>query len=391
MYARFLALTAKFDLVPAEFLVIPSSQFSQFSGDDSRDREEYENSRQQYPSQLQQDHHSLSPARQDQQDHHIEEDIPNRGTTSTNGGIGESPTVSSRSRFGRNRTGTMIFAEGEATAIADELAARARLGDFELDFEAGGPKTARPSTQEQEDLEVDADTQFEISLDPEEEISDVFTEDITAVPDESSLSLEKVQDVPPLPVEEAVPEEEKLEVDDLVLELELVETVPAESPAVEQPTPEPTAVVPPVEPEFYQPVEDGELLQEPAPVPEPVAEVSEVLPPSIITETIPLLPEPQPDIDETTSSTVEIAPTSVEASTLALASVAADASIPVDALEPVVDEIAVTAKEAQVAPALIENDIAPVASTTEIPSVNEETPIAKDAAVEEETLNTPPS
>ena len=36
LYARFLALTAKFDLVLVEFLVIPSSQFS---GDDSRERE----------------------------------------------------------------------------------------------------------------------------------------------------------------------------------------------------------------------------------------------------------------------------------------------------------------------------------------------------------------
>ena len=48
-------------------------------------------------------------------------------------------------------------------------------------------------------MDTDADTQFEISLDPEGEISDVFTEDITAVPDESSLSMEKVQDAPPLP------------------------------------------------------------------------------------------------------------------------------------------------------------------------------------------------
>ena len=58
----------------------------------------------------------------EQQDHLIEEDIPDRGSTST-GGIGESPTTSSRSRFGRNRTGTMVFAKVEATAIADELAA----------------------------------------------------------------------------------------------------------------------------------------------------------------------------------------------------------------------------------------------------------------------------
>jgi len=88
-------------------------------------------------------------------------------------------------------------------------------------------------------VDADADTQFEVSLDPEEGISDVFTEDITAVPDDSSLPLEKVQEAPPLPLEDAAPEEEKLEVDDLVFELELVEAVPAESPAVEQPTPEP--------------------------------------------------------------------------------------------------------------------------------------------------------
>ena len=59
----------------------------------------------------------------EQQEHLIEEDISNRGSTSTNGEIGQSPTTSSRSRFGRNRTGTMVFAKVEATAIADELAA----------------------------------------------------------------------------------------------------------------------------------------------------------------------------------------------------------------------------------------------------------------------------
>jgi hypothetical protein len=100
----------------------------------------------------------------------------------------------------------MVFAEAEAPA---ELTARAMVSDFDPVFDAGGSKTARPANPEQENLEVDsdADTQFEISLDPEEEISDVFTEDITAVPDESSLSLEKVQEAPPLPVEDAAPEE----------------------------------------------------------------------------------------------------------------------------------------------------------------------------------------
>ena len=281
----------------------------------------------------------------------------------------------------------MVFAEVEAVAIADELAARARVGDFEPDFEAGGPKTARPAAQEQEDLELDADTQFEISLDPEEEIPDVFTEDITAVPDEASLSLEKVQEGPPLPVEEAAPEEEKPEVDDLILELEQVETAPAESSPVEQPTPEPTAVVPPTEPEIPKSVEDAELLQEPAPIPEPVAEVSEVLPPSTTTEIVPLQPEPHLEIDESASSTIETLPSNVEASTPAPAPVGADDSIPLDALEPVVGEVAtIVAEKVEVAPTLTETDLVPVAYTTETPFVDEETP--KDADVEE-TSNAP--
>ncbi|KIM38075.1 hypothetical protein M413DRAFT_13037 [Hebeloma cylindrosporum] len=391
LYARFLALTAKFDLVPAEFLVIPSSQFS---GDDSRDREDYEHSRQQYTPQIKQDHHSLpSTITQEEQDHLIEEDIPNRGSTSINGGIGESPTASSRSRFGRNRTGTMVFAEVEAAAIADELAARARVGDFEPDFEAGGPKTARPSAQEQEDLEADAGAHFEISLDPEEEISDVFTEDITAVPTESSLP-EKVQEAPsPPPVEEAAPEGEKLDVDDLDLESEPVETLPAESPVVEQPTTEPTAVVPPAEPEpeVQKPVKEEEAVQEPLPVPEPVAEVSEAIQPSTAAEAVPLLPEPRPTLDEPTTSTIEATPSSIDESTPAPAPVAADASILLEVLEPIIGEIApITAEKTEVAaPTLMETDIAPVASIIETPSVNEEPP--KDADVKEEPSNAPPA
>jgi len=285
----------------------------------------------------------------------------------------------------------MVFADVEATAIADDLAARARAGDFEPDFEAGAPGTARPSAQEQE-LEVDVHTEFEISLDPEEEISDVFTEDITAVPDESSLSLEKVQEAPspPLLAEEAAPEEEKLEVDDLDLELEPVEIVPAESPAVEQPTPVPTAIVLPAEPEIQKSDDDGELVQEPVPVPEPVAEVSEAVPPSTTTEMVPSLPECQLDIDGPTLSTMEIPPSHVEESSPAPAPVVGEVSISLDAVEPIVGDTALTIMDkADVAPTLAESDIAPVpvVSTTETPSVNEETPKAVD--VKEETSSAP--
>jgi hypothetical protein len=40
------------------------------------------------------------------------------------GGIGESPSLSSRTRVERTRTGTMVFAEAEANTVTDGLAAR---------------------------------------------------------------------------------------------------------------------------------------------------------------------------------------------------------------------------------------------------------------------------
>ena len=94
------------------------------------------------------------------------------------------------------------------------------------------------------------------------------------------------------------------------------------------------------ESEIQKFVEDAELLQEPASVPEHVAEVSGVLLPSTTAEMVPLLPEPQLDIGESASSTVEIPPSSVEEITLAPAPVASNASNPLDALEPAADETA---------------------------------------------------
>ena len=212
----------------------------------------------------------------------------------------------------------MVFAEVETTAIADELAARARVGDFEPNVEAGikDRSACRTGTR------TSASTQFEISLDPEEEISDVFTEDITAVPDESSLSLEKVQEAPPLSVEGAAPEE-KLEVDDLVLELELVEALPAESPRSNSPLASRRLLSRQRNPKS----KNLSRTQSYCKNPEPIAEVSEVLLPSTTAE---LKPEPKLDIDESDSCTIQILPSCVEESTPAFAPVASDASIPLD-------------------------------------------------------------
>ena len=43
------------------------------------------------------------------------------------GGIGESPSPSSRTRVGRTRTDTIVFTEAEANTVTDELAARSSL------------------------------------------------------------------------------------------------------------------------------------------------------------------------------------------------------------------------------------------------------------------------
>jgi hypothetical protein len=114
--------------------------------------------------------------------------------------------------------------------------------------------------------------------------------------------------------------------------------------------------------------------------------VGVVFPPTPTTKAVLLLPEPQLDIDKSALFTIDIPPSSVEASTPPPAPVAADASIPLDGLEPVVDKTTTAvAGKAAVAPTLIENDIAPIVRTTETQSVNEETP--KHADMKEETLN----
>jgi len=102
---------------------------------------------------------------------------------------GELPTISgnSRSRFGRNRTDTMVFADIDASGVAFELAAKARAGEFDVDFEHEEPRTAKPATESERDAAenenvnlVRLDSDFEISLDPEEEILDPRTGDATA-------------------------------------------------------------------------------------------------------------------------------------------------------------------------------------------------------------------
>ncbi|PPQ87941.1 hypothetical protein CVT25_001126 [Psilocybe cyanescens] len=233
LYARFLALTAKFDLVPTEFLVIPSNHFSNEESH-SRERDpspyEYNEHGRGYQTTYQQagpaEH--IQPAQKFSQQEQLglggpgHPNAPGLGESSgsSNGGIGESPNSASRSRFGRSRTDTMVFADSDASAIAEELAAKAKAGQLEADYEEEGPKNVRPDSEselgqeeeeeEEEEADLDGDTQFEISLSPEEEINGTFA-DIGDLP----IHLEKTQapspDVPESFVEVHPEQEEKQE------------------------------------------------------------------------------------------------------------------------------------------------------------------------------------
>ena len=206
-----MALTERFDLVPAEFLVIPTDGHSvggmgdslgpppsRSPRDEHRRSNEFDRGYQPQQQQQQQQqrtrydldlanfHHSNFPERNPSP--------PGPSSEPSLGGIGESPSPSSRTRVGRTRTGTMVFAESEANTVTDELAARSSLREreqepqqkielMERDKEPEPLKTVIPATtvNEEEDVQFDISLNSEIGKSGEEEerssvASEVFEE-----------------------------------------------------------------------------------------------------------------------------------------------------------------------------------------------------------------------
>jgi hypothetical protein len=87
----------------------------------------------------------------------------------SNGGIGKHPTTTnngSHPRFGRHD----VFADIEYNVVAEELAAKARAGEFDTNDETEAPKTARlisEASREEEDMDLESEAHFEISLEEE--------------------------------------------------------------------------------------------------------------------------------------------------------------------------------------------------------------------------------
>ncbi|KAG6807147.1 hypothetical protein H0H87_001834, partial [Tephrocybe sp. NHM501043] len=160
LYARFLALTSKFDLVPTEFLVIPTHSGSGSDSDSDREGETH------IPRLLAA---AVEPQALEQQEHgqgqgsmHWERrgsviPIEPRAKSNSppglnNGGGSESPR-----KMGRNRTDTMVLHDGYA--VAEELAKASpkvpSLDAFDepmspVDVEEL-PKTAKPAAEPQEE------------------------------------------------------------------------------------------------------------------------------------------------------------------------------------------------------------------------------------------------
>ena len=207
LYARFLALTERFELVPAEFLVIPTDGHSVGGVGDSlgpppsrSPRDEHRRSNEfdrGYLQQQQRTRYDLDLANF----HHP--NFPERNPSppepfsseSTSGGIGESPSPSTRTRIGRTRTGTMVFAEAEANTVTDELAARSSLREreqepqkielLERDKELMPLKTVIPATtvNEEEDVQFDITLSSETGKSGEEANDSVASEVFEEIPE----------------------------------------------------------------------------------------------------------------------------------------------------------------------------------------------------------------
>ncbi|KAF9525218.1 Mob1/phocein [Crepidotus variabilis] len=192
LYARFLALTAKFDLVPAEFLVIPSSGQENFGGTDEhgREMEQHQTQAQMYgasPGETQQPllgRSGLAPKNANNQQQlglgrtrspnppgllnlgpsssstGTWSPGPSAGSTTDSNGNGNRGSPLPR---GRNRTDTMIFADLEASGVVDELVAKVRAGEFDFtpDESVLPPKIGDESSKEDEHIDHGDETETE--------------------------------------------------------------------------------------------------------------------------------------------------------------------------------------------------------------------------------------
>ncbi|KAI0263141.1 Mob1/phocein [Gloeopeniophorella convolvens] len=190
LYARFLALTSKFDLVPPEFLIIPTHS----SAEDAE------------PPRL------LAAAVDPQHLHGPEDDADERGRGEHRelgadilGGIDRNPSP----RKGRTRTGTMVFSE--ALIMAEELSKGGSPSPEREPVEHAAPPPPETHDQEGDYVHIDAGdhaVEEEKKPPPAEEEEEEEEEDDGEQEDEQEELVELPTDEPEEPYHPEVAEEE---------------------------------------------------------------------------------------------------------------------------------------------------------------------------------------
>ncbi|KJA17426.1 hypothetical protein HYPSUDRAFT_57754 [Hypholoma sublateritium FD-334 SS-4] len=362
LYARFLALTARFDLVPAEFLVIPAD-----GADEEAARErDVPRGFAHYPPQLRAEDHRLLALHQQQaaraQGSPPLADVGGSGSGSSgNGGGGETEV-----RVTRPRTGTMVLSDPEASAVAEELAARRAEPEYE--YAPATPATGRPQAEEAYTPEEEELAEFEIVLSPEEPTgaaAEVPAEEhppAGAVPVHAveAPAAERAPSPSPLPAAEATVAEAEKEPEPTVsaaVEPPATEEVAVSVPEAEAETaptavPEPVCEAPPTPAETPQAQEpEPEAVPDAAPsqpATEPEAEIEASPPGPIEIEIEPPAAEPaaapEEDVPTAEEAIAEEPPAESESSPVAVE------NAPVDETEATVEDDAAQAAEPETIP-----------------------------------------
>ena len=357
-----MALTERFELVPAEFLVIPTDGHtvggigdslgpppSRSPRDEHRRSNEFDRGyhQQQQQQQQQRTRYDLDLANFHHPNFPERNPSPPEPSTSESslGGIGESPSHSSRPRVGRTRTGTMVFAEAEANTVTDELAARSSLREreqepqkielLERDKDAAPSKTVILATtvNEEEDLPFDISLSSEIGKSGEEGssvVSEVF--------EESPGPMEKHEVPSPLDLKQESEEAGN------TAEVAVLPSAPAESEAnvstlhssTEEEPPEPT--VPSTEVKSDSSPETQPIQNETTTGHPPVDDNTSISEPLIPKETLETVVASQPEEVATEADIVDvkeaIPPSAIDDSELPTIEASVDEILPTDKTQP---------------------------------------------------------
>ena len=251
LYARFLALTSKFDLVASEFLVIPP-RLASLDDDNERDEPRRRELPRNEPHQ-QEPRHWLSMG-----------DSPSVINLSTGGSSSPTPDIArsaSPRKIGRSRTDTMVYSE--AAHVVEELANSEHIAE-DLDRAIAAERLLsadqplppseqledtdlQPSTQASGALETDSEEPRQQDVEPSEEVEPEIHLDLSAPPPAepaipTDIEDQMEEDITEESTSASLAQQHQTEAEVSVEEQVNVTEITAGKPAEESATPESTGL-----------------------------------------------------------------------------------------------------------------------------------------------------